>query len=417
MLVEFSVENFGCFKEKQTLSMVAGTSSARDEHYSYNTGHKAVPRLLKSAAIFGPNASGKTTLLNALNWLRRRVTKEAKEAATFKLDDISRRSNTVFSIVFIVNEMLYRFTLEVNRINVVHEQLERIKDTGSIELIYSRQKQKDGSSKWESRLKEPKGLVEIWQEATRDDALFLNVAVQLNSNELKPIYDWFLTHLLNGRRYFTWFDQERIKEFKKPEYKKRFLDFINVADVGMADILLEETEIRMPDKDGDMGISPKRVDFGIGHYDDKNEIQYFDLFSDESSGTSTLFDLAADFFYVLDHGALLLVDELDDSLHPHLVTYLVNYFNDPVNNPKGAQLIFTSHDVTLLRGDTLHPDQIWLCEKRAGQAAHLFPLSTYKVRKGEAKEDRYLAGRYGGLPRITKTYIAEKLTGRRRGKV
>ena len=337
--------------------------------------------------------------------------------SNFKLDSPSRHSDTAFSLVFFVKGELYRFSLVVNKRTIIREQLEHIAETGKIEQVYSRQKQESAQPKWQSKLREEQALIKIWQDATRDDALFLAIAVQLNSQELKDVFDWFSTNLLGHDRSFMGFDKVKVGKFDDQEYVKRYLNFVNIADIGMVDLKLKEHEIRVLGEEDREKIPYKMWDFEIGHYDDSLKIQYFNLQRDESQGTNTLFHLAADFLDALDHGKLLLVDELDDSLHPHLVTYLVNYFNDPINNPKGAQLIFTSHDVTLLRGDTLHPDQVWLCEKRVGQAAYLFPLSTYRVRKGEAKEDRYLAGRYGGLPRVTKTYIAEKLTGRRRGKV
>ncbi|HLP70122.1 MAG TPA: AAA family ATPase, partial [Rhizobium sp.] len=115
-------------------------------------------------------------------------------------------------------------------------------------------------------------------------------------------------------------------------------------------------------------------------------------------GTQTFFNLSGPILDILEKGRLLIVDELDGSLHPLLVHKIVAMFNDPKINTRGAQLIFSTHDVSLLDGQKLRRDQVWFTEKDNDQISHLFPLLEFSPRKGEALEKGYLGGRYGGIP-------------------
>jgi AAA15 family ATPase/GTPase len=119
---------------------------------------------------------------------------------------------------------------------------------------------------------------------------------------------------------------------------------------------------------------------------------------EESSGTQLFFSLAGPLLDILEKGRVLVVDELDSSLHPLLVQRVVDMFQSPATNPNGAQLIFTTHDSSLLDSQKMRRDQIWFTEKDNAQISHLFPLLDFSPRKGEALEKNYLSGRYGGIP-------------------
>lgn len=121
-------------------------------------------------------------------------------------------------------------------------------------------------------------------------------------------------------------------------------------------------------------------------------------FKEESAGTRKLFALAGPWLDVLENGFVLFVDELDTSLHPHLVRFLLNMFHNPEANRHNAQLIFTTHDTTILDQRLMRRDQVWFIEKDAENTTRLYPLSDYKPRKGEALQKGYLYGRYGALP-------------------
>ena len=120
--------------------------------------------------------------------------------------------------------------------------------------------------------------------------------------------------------------------------------------------------------------------------------------AEESAGTQLFFSLSGPLLDLLERGRLLIVDELDSSLHPLLVQRIVDLFQSPETNPKGAQLVFTTHDVSLLDSQKMRRDQVWFTEKDNDQVSHLFPLLDFSPRKGEALEKNYLGGRYGGIP-------------------
>lgn len=139
------------------------------------------------------------------------------------------------------------------------------------------------------------------------------------------------------------------------------------------------------------------------HTNEKGQEIPFDFIEEESDGTQTLFYLSEDVLVALEKGSVLAIDELDNSLHPHLVKYLVNLFNNPETNPKGAQLIFTSHAHYLMDGDTLTRDQIWFVSKENGYSSDLYSLSDFKAikRKKGAFYNEYMYGIFGAVPKIS----------------
>lgn len=146
-----------------------------------------------------------------------------------------------------------------------------------------------------------------------------------------------------------------------------------------------------------------RLDVRTTHYDDHQNPVEFDLDRDESEGTKRLFAFAGPFIDVLKNGNVLVVDELNISLHPKLMEFLVDLFHSPKTNPKNAQLIFTTHETSILTQDIFRRDQIWFSKRNDKQQTILFPLTDFKPLKGSAKEKidvNYLRGKYGALPHV-----------------
>ena len=123
-------------------------------------------------------------------------------------------------------------------------------------------------------------------------------------------------------------------------------------------------------------------------------------YGEESKGTRILIDSAGAWLNVLNNGEVILYDELDTSLHPLMTRFLIRLFHSRTTNPNNAQLIFTTHDTSLLDGDLFRRDQVWFVEKDEKSASHVYPLSDFSPRKDEALERGYLKGRYGALPFI-----------------
>jgi len=259
----------------------------------------------------------------------------------------------------------------------------------------------------------------IWQEFTRDNALFLSTAIQLNNAQLRPIFNWITQKLIvlapGGVNLNPLLSLNLLREGDGLEQIMRFM---RAADIGIDRLELLEEEVTAT-VSGSMQPGTPRVHVEMGNppestpklssqrrfrvlawhkRTDTAEDVALDI-SDESDGTRKLFEFSGGWLHALTHGATLLVDELDRSLHPHMTRFLVGLFHGR-SNTLNAQLVFTTHDTTLLDTDLLRRDQIWFVEKDDYQASHLYSLLEYSPRKDEALERGYLKGRYGAVPFI-----------------
>lgn len=418
MLVEFSVKNYRSILEKQTFSMVAGSAREIRGKYSSASGHKSVPNVLRTTAIFGPNASGKSTLVKAFDFIRDFIISSAKDlqegervnVVPFKFTRISRESPSEFEIVFIHEGSRYQYGFSVDEKRVYDEWLFVIPSGGRTQRWFERVYDKDSQSyEWYVN-PSLKGEKEIWKKSTRDNALFLSSAVQLRAEPLRSVLSWFqqkLRIIETSERPSPVYTASNCKSDDK---KKKILNFLNFADMHIVDISVKEKEFSedmlLPNTPPDIKENIKKqlanekfISFSVGHQGDDEEIIYLD-FDEESDGTQVLFSLAGPWLDVLEAGRVLIVDELSNSLHPLALQYLIELFYDPLVNTGNAQLVFTSHDTSIMSGRLLHPDQIWLIEKDQKQATQLTPLSDFKVRQHEAIQKGYLGGRYGALPNI-----------------
>jgi len=250
-----------------------------------------------------------------------------------------------------------------------------------------------------------RGARSVWEAATRPNALFLSMAVQLNSEALRPVFDWFVDHLVIVNKQERINRQISIQMLKQDDGRRRICDFLAAADISIADIEVVtrrvpghriqahlasgKTEVSNEEKDEDQ--------LSFRHVTSQGEA-VFDL-EDESDGMSSLLFLAGPVLDILSKEITLVIDEIDTSLHTLLLRELTRLFHRPEVNSGGAQLIFTTHDTSLLDAPGLfRRDQIWLLEKDRDQASTLIALSEFSPRKNEALERGYLMGRYGGVP-------------------
>jgi hypothetical protein len=251
----------------------------------------------------------------------------------------------------------------------------------------------------------------LWQESTRDNALFLSTAVQLNNTQLRPVFDWLTRKLIVLAPGVTMNPLLSIELLRNPAGAERVMALLKAADVGIERMELKEDdtapplpvgavriELRPPQTPGTPAPPPKYLRVLAWHARTDGEHIAFDL-GEESDGTRKLFEHAGGLLRALDDGATVCIDELDTSLHPHITRFLVRQFQRP-HNRSSAQLIFSTHDTTLLDADLLRRDQFWLVEKDTGGRSTLAPLLDYSPRKGESLERGYLKGRYGAVPFI-----------------
>jgi len=400
MLIEFSVTNYRSFLTTQSLTLTANTATELQEENSFVSPVSNLQRLLRSSVVYGPNAGGKSNLIQAIAFMKRFVSLSAKEsqegekidATPFLFNRQSSRNSSEFEVLFIQDGIRYQYGFAVNSERVTGEWLFAYPEGKAqkwFERNYDPETQKDiwyFGPKFTGRRK-------VWQEATRSNALFLSTAIQLNNEQLKPVFNWFDYKLVTSAQVTSIRPEFTISECEEENKKKKILKFMNTADPSITDIFLEKKEFSMENLPAEM---PQHL-FFMHPSSDKSEDVALE-FSEESAGTRKLFILAGPWLDVLDNGLVFFVDELDTSLHPLLVRFLLNLLHNSETNQHNAQLIFTTHDTTVLDQTFMRRDQVWFVEKDAENATRLYPLSDYKPRKGEALQKGYLYGRYGALP-------------------
>ena len=416
MLIEFSVTNYRSFLTPQSLTLTANTATELQEENSFASPVSNLPSLLRSAVVYGPNAAGKSNLVLAIAFMKRFVLASAREsqegeiidATPFLFNRQSKRNSSEFEVVFIQDGIRYQYGFAVNPERVTGEWLFAYPE-GRAQKWFERNY--DPETRKDIWYFGPKftGSRKVWQDATRANALFLSTAIQLNNEQLKPVFNWFdrkLRVIGQGENISPGFSAD---ECEKEEKKEKILKFMNAADLSIADIFLEKKEFSMEDLPDEMPQSIKEeiakdlkgkklTELFFMHPSSDNGEDVPLEFNEESAGTRKLFALAGPWLDVLDNGLVFFVDELDTSLHPHLVRFLLKLVHNPETNPHNAQLVFATHDTTVLDQSLMRRDQVWFVEKDAENATRLYPLSDYKPRKGEALQKGYLYGRYGALP-------------------
>lgn len=415
MLIDFRVTNFRSLRDEQTLSLVASKDKTLLDTNTLETGIKASPTLLRSAAVYGANASGKSNLIKALQYMRGVVVESATliqpgqtfSVQPFRLDSVSASQPTEFEITFLLDGVRYQYGFALTAQRIVSEHL----------LVYKAFK----PQRWFNRYLDAdtgkdvyefgpglKGPKNVWEGATRINSLFLSMAVQLNSEQLRPVFDWFVNRLVIINEVSPLAPQFSVQMLQQAEKRKAICDFLTAADISIADIdvvthkkpgqvvhfdiAAGKTEVRTEE------IEENQLRF---HHVTENGTAVLDL-ADESNGTRNLLFLAGPVLDILNKGLTLVIDELDTSLHTLLVREMVRLFHRPEINTRGAQLIFTTHDTSLLDAYGLfRRDQVWFVEKKKEQTSELYSLLEFSPRKNDKLEHGYLQGRYGSVPLLS----------------
>jgi len=412
VLIEFSVANYKSIREKQTFSLVK-SKLKEPEGFEQNSGTAKDIELLRSGAIYGPNAAGKSNLLLALRAMQKIIKESATEMGRgdsipvepYRLSAATREAATEFEAIFIRDGVRYQYGFATTSQRITEEWLIAF-PKGRPQHWFAREWQ-DDKYQWQmgSSLA---GQKQLWQESTRDNALFLSTAIQLNSTQLQPVYDWFCK-TLKMTSVQGWNNRYTSSLCDNTKTKAKILDFLKAADVGIDDVKVEKgtfDDKTLPDtipEELRTKLSQKleghEIVEGIKtiHQDEDGHPVAFDI-DDESDGTKKLFAFAGPWLDVLENGYVLSVDELHDNLHPKLVHFLVQLFHSDKTNPNNAQLIFTTHDTSILNSEIFRRDQIWFCEKDNSKSTQLFPLTEFSPRGRENLEQAYLDGRYGALP-------------------
>lgn len=417
MLIEFSAANFRSIAERQTISLVA--SSGRELRTNHVSEEQHLP-LLSTAAIFGPNASGKSNLFRAIAVMQWLVQWSAAglqagqpfPLVPFRLSPESADRPCDFEIHFIADEVRYQYGISATSQKVVSEWLTSY-PKGPARLLFERALAPDGRPTWkmgpsfEGSAQQQK----LWRESTRENALFLSTAVQLNNTQLRPIFDWITRKLIVLAPGVSMNPLLSIEFLRNPGGAERVMALLKAADIGIDRMELKEEDTAPP-----LPVGVPRIEFRPTPTRETSAppVKYFRVLAwhtqtdgghiafdlgDESDGTRKLFEHAGGLLRALDDGATVWIDELDTSLHPYITRFLVQQFQRP-HNRHDAQLIFSTHDTTLLDPELLRRDQFWLVEKDPCGRSSLTPLLDYSPRKGESLERGYLKGRYGAVPLV-----------------
>lgn len=423
MLLEFSVANFRSIKEKQTLSLLAnkGGEMLEQNSFAIDDSPKS-PRLLRSAVIYGPNAGGKSSLIQAHIALKQLVLRSHRhqvgdklDVTPFKLSEQTRAADTEFELHFIEQGVRYQYNLNCNVNRISHESLLAYPN-GRAQKWFQRTwnaEVQNYSYEFGANLQQA-GKCREWAQQTLENTLFLSKSVQNNHEQLRVPFSWvqkrlrLLSEIPNKQFTLkTGLDETALAEISK---------FMSAADLGIEGVAIEKrpfsgehlpkklpAEIRErleKEATGSHVLEPK---FIHKNTDSGESIEFGE--DEESDGTRALFALAGPWFDVLSNNLILVIDELDTSLHPLLVQHLVKQLH--AQNSQ-AQLIFTTHDTSLLGSSILRPDQVWFVEKNQSQATELYSLADFSPRKGEAIERGYFKGRFGGVPLLkTKSLLSD----------
>jgi AAA15 family ATPase/GTPase len=408
-LLTFQVTNHRSLRGEQELSFVASASGKEDPRLLHPEGLNE--QVLPVCAMYGANASGKSNVMEALAFMQQAVVlsqrlwepTEGVPIDPFALsDEPSRRSTFVVDIVLGGVRYEYGFSADEQQIQ---EEWLYAWPVGRKQEWFSREGQQFTFNR--SLHGENKAI----ETLTRSNSLFLSAAAQNNHEQLTPLFEWFATRLRISantalpalRRHAPWWKQVASEAAGNDAERLRtqIRVLLRAADLGIVDFRVND---ELPTSDGEEGSFPahkvRRQRLSFAHRTG-DRAAWLDL-EEESTGTQALVGLLPTLLPLLDRGGVLAIDELN-SLHPMLTLALVQIFQDPERNPRGAQLLFNTHDSSLLGNLLADPaplrrDQIWLIEKDNEGASHLYPLTDYTPRAAENLERGYLQGRYGAVP-------------------
>lgn len=425
MLIELSVQNFRSIRERQTFSMVAAPRllKGKENKFTPKVKGERFPALLKVAAIYGPNASGKSTLVmafNVLSKLTRQLPTTEKvtfDVAPFRFDESLRDQPSIIEVHFIRNETRYSFEIALTRDRIMAEVLTMYR-SGDARELYRRSYEStdDGTHGAETYvfggdLEGGSDLHKIWQRLTGPQTLFLAQAVANSSEELtqlKAPWAWLnsLVVVRDGMR--SWGRVSQTLVAKLPSFGEDIATLLSDVDIPITAIKSkltgpyaeDDSELHTVGGIERLASLPRdAVRTTLTHTTALGEAE-FD-FSEESDGTQNLFGFALPWTAFLTNGnvkSVMVVDELDSSLHPKLIEALIRKH---VQGTLPCQLLFTTHDTHLMDTKLLRRDQLWVTDRDMNGATQLHSIHDFEGRESEDVEKRYYEGRYRGLPLVS----------------
>jgi AAA15 family ATPase/GTPase len=426
MLLAFRAKNVRSFRDDFELLLLATRLSEKEipREVEWREGGSRPISVLPVAGIFGANASGKSNLLLAMSEMRSYVLHSFRQGSPggkiptspFLLGDKDDASPISFEIELVLDGVRHIYGFRIDSEQILEEWARSYPRGRAVLLLQRKGEEIHLGSQHRARGR-------ATEEILRDNALFLSTAAATNHPLFLPLYEWFQRNLLyadvrtrGARQGIT------AKLLEEDDRREQVLALLREADLGVTDVSRREFEpevkaklekmldvIRGEDSEEDLpDIELDEFEVRMKHRSGRREVEL--PFNQESWGTLIWFGMIGLVVEALRQGSVLLADELEASLHPALVNVLVDLFQSPQSNPRRAQLIFNSHEVTLMGDSADRPlgrDQIWLTEKDQDGSTRLYPLVDLAPRREEAIARRYLAGRYGGTPILSRRRLEQ----------
>lgn len=399
MLSQFTVKNYKSIRDEMTFDMQATSISEHETHLISDSDEE---EFLPIAAIYGPNGGGKSNVLEAMQVLVAKVIRplyvtidvpnqeeslKRLPVVPFAFSKDSKASPTEFEVFFRTNSSEYRYIIHVQNDQVLYERLDRVKkETSRRSALFERV----GDA---IKLKGVLGSLKIGEGVSGSIPFLSYLGITYGENEVvKEVIEWFV----NGIAFLNYgnpFQEALIVVARAEEAKRLVLKMIKEMDLDIDDFRVEKNEIG-------------KIEVYTKHIIDKNEVEI--KLAEESSGTRKVFGLLPYVARSILDGSTLIIDELDAKIHPLLLRYIIELFSDAEKNRHGAQLIFTSHDLSTMNNEVFRRDEIWFVAKGNSQNTKLYSLVEFKNDRGEsvrkdAKYDKqYLEGKYGADPYLQK---------------
>ncbi len=428
MLMEFTFKNYRSFRDEAALSMEAtGLGTLKQCLIPFGT-----KRYLPSAAIFGKNGGGKSNVIRAF-WVAVQFIRTAQRTqhenspipvTPFLLDDGSDNEPTSFGFTYVHNGIKYYYGFSANKTEIVEEYLYHSPNKQKA-LVFERDGQNFRFPKNADRKKR-----ELICEAVASNQLFFSMACTMNDNACVSAMKWFRECIFFSNDYPD-IPGQLLEYLEDKEMLRAISDYAKAADVGIADMRFEVSDIQLPadqpipdelpdsiksmisqfmrefKEEAGFDITSKKTTLRVNSMhtgqDAQGSMRTYSLdLSEESGGTLELMRLAPAVERTLLSGGILLVDELENRLHPFLSKYIVSKFQNPETNPNHAQLIFTSHNMELLNTELIRKDQVYFADKdRNTGASELYSISEFSSPTNENIRKSYLIGKYGAVPEIS----------------
>lgn len=421
MFIEYKVSNFLSIKDEVVLSLDSTASNKLPGNFFPEEGYK----LLKTAAIYGPNASGKSNLMKSINFALDMVRNSQQYKVDtrflnipFLMDKSYRNEPSKFEFTFIKNSIKYIYGFSVIPESIVEEYLYYKPEGENKKTFFKRD---ENSEKKRFKFLLDKKDQEKWGKETIKQKLYLPKAVNdYNYEKMKEVYEYLANDLIMVLQVFdqSWGRYTRERLLSDEGFKKWCLEIIKKADFGgIEDIIIKKekrnlTGIEFKFEGESVSSKPmvkkeeEYLDLNFVHLDENgNEILFKDNM--ESTGTNKTLNMLGPIYDIMETGKTLFIDEFELNLHPNITEFIIRLFHSK-NNRKNGQLVITTHDTTLLKkSDLFRRDQVYICTKEPNRSTNLSSLVEFDLRESINFENAYLNGRVGGLPFIDESIFED----------